>query len=155
MSGERINGLQYRRRGAMLRRGVAAVIVAVAIAGCSGTTDVPETANVPETLAVVEGCADVIDASVERSGDRFVVTATVRSADTGWDRYADAWEVRTTDGDVLGTRELAHPHVDEQPFTRSLTGVVIPEAVTTVEIAARDSVVGFCGTTVSVAVPAP
>ena len=58
-------------------------------------------------------------------------------------------------GDVLGTRELAHPHVDEQPFTRSLTGVVIPEGVTTVEIAARDSVVGFCGTTVSVAVPAP
>jgi hypothetical protein len=145
----------------MLRRGVAAVIVAVAIGGCSGTTDVPETANVPETakvpetLAVVEGCADVIDASVERSGDRFVVTATVRSADTGWDRYADAWEVRTTDGDVLGTRELTHPHVDEQPFTRSLTGVVIPEAVMTVEIAARDSVVGFCGTTVSVAVPAP
>jgi hypothetical protein len=127
---------------------MVAVTVAVAIAGCGGTADVPE------TLAV-EGCADVIDASVERSGDRFVVTATVRSADTGWDRYADAWEVRTTDGDVLGTRELAHPHVDEQPFTRSLTGVVIPEAVTTVEIAARDSVVGFCGTTVAVPVPAP
>jgi hypothetical protein len=128
---------------------VAAVTVAVAITGCNGT------AGVPETLPGVEGCADVIDASVERSGDQFVVTATVRSADTGWDRYADAWEVRTMEGNVLGTRELAHPHVDEQPFTRSLTGVVIPEGVTAVEIAARDSVVGFCGTTVSVAVPPP
>ncbi|MGB5655630.1 MAG: hypothetical protein WBN35_03340, partial [Acidimicrobiia bacterium] len=58
-------------------------------------------------------------------------------------------------GEVLDTRVLAHPHVGEQPFTRSLTGVDIPEAVTTVEIAARDSVVGFCGTTATVAVPAP
>jgi hypothetical protein len=128
---------------------VAAVTVAVAIGGCNATADVPE------TPPGVEGCADVIDASVERSGDQFVVTATVRSADTGWDRYADAWEVRDMDGDVLGTRELAHPHVDEQPFTRSLTGLVIPDGVTTVEVAARDSVVGFCGATVSVAVPPP
>lgn len=155
MSGRLIDGPHHGRGGSILRRGAATVIVAVAIVGCSGTVDVPETTDVPETLAAVEGCADVIDASVERSGDRYVVTATVRSADTGWDRYADAWEVRTTDGEVLGTRELTHPHVDEQPFTRSLTGVVIPEAVTTVEIAARDSVVGFCGTTVSVTVPAP
>ena len=59
------------------------------------------------------------------------------------------------EGDVLGTRVLAHPHVDEQPFTRSLTDVEIPAVVTIVEVAARDSVVGFCGTTATVAVPAP
>jgi hypothetical protein len=103
----------------------------------------------------VEGCADVVDATVERSGSRFIVIATVRSADTGWDRYADAWEVRTTDGEVVGTRILAHPHVDEQPFTRSLVDVQIPETSTNVEIAAHDSVVGFCGVTVIAAVPAP
>jgi hypothetical protein len=121
----------------------------VIVAGC-GDAD-----EVAETIVPAEGCANVVDAVVERSGDRFVVTATVQSADTGWDRYADAWEVRTMEGDVLGTRVLAHPHVDEQPFTRSLTDVEIPGAVTTVEVAARDSVVGFCGTTATVAVPAP
>jgi hypothetical protein len=149
MRRERIHGPRQSRRGAILRRSFVAVVVVVAVAGCSEADDAAE------TVAAAEGCADVVDAAVERSGDRFVVTATIQSADTGWDRYADAWQIRTTDGDVLGTRVLAHPHVDEQPFTRSLTEVEIPADVTTVEIAARDSVVGFCGTTVTVAIPAP
>ena len=42
---------------------------------------------------------------------------TVQHADTGWDHYADAWEVLAPDGTVLGTRTLLHPHTDEQPFT--------------------------------------
>ena len=91
-------------------------------------------------------CADVIDVDVEvqANGDyRFDVT--VASADTGWDKYADAWEVRAPDGTVLGVRELAHPHVDEQPFTRSLSGVTIAAGMTEVVVAARDSVEGFCG----------
>ena len=132
----------------MLWRSFAAMALVVIVAGCGDADDVAE------TIVPAEGCANVVDAVVERSGDRFVVTATVQSADTGWDRYADAWEIRTMDGDVLGTRVLAHPHVDEQPFTRSLTDVEIPGDVTTVEVAARDSVVGFCGTTATVAVPA-
>ena len=74
-------------------------------------------------------------------------SVAVASADTGWDKYADAWEVRAPDGTVLGTRELLHPHVDEQPFTRSLSGVAVPAGVSEVVIAARDSVEGFCGAT--------
>ena len=147
MSGERIGGSQHERGGAILRLALVSTIAVVAVVGCGGADDVRT------TVGSVEGCADVINAAVERTGDRFVVTATVQSADTGWDRYADAWEVRTPDGGVLGVRALAHPHVDEQPFTRALTDVEIPEAVTIVEIAARDSVVGFCGATVLVAVP--
>jgi len=131
------------------------VAVVAFVAGCGDADDVAEMDDVAESVAAAEGCADVVDAGVTRSGDRFVVTATVESADTGWERYADAWEVRTTDGDVLATRALAHPHVDEQPFTRSLTDVEIPAGVTIVEVAARDSVVGFCGITATVAVPAP
>jgi len=136
-----------RRKSFLL--GLVAVAVAVFGAGCSSDGDVAETAT------SAEGCADVVEATVERSGSRFVVTATVRSADTGWDRYADAWEVRTTDGEVVGTRVLAHPHVDEQPFTRSLVDVQIPETSTSVEIAAHDSVVGFCGITATAVVPTP
>lgn len=78
---------------------------------------------------------------------------TISSADTGWDKYADAFEVVAPDGSVLGTRVLAHPHVEEQPFTRSLTGVEVPEGVDRVTIRARDSVVGFCGVEMTVDLP--
>lgn len=127
----------------------ALLFFVIALIGAACTPSVDGTTTAP----VVQGCADVVGAKVERSGDRFVVSATVRSTDTGWDRYADEWEVRAPDGEVLGTRVLAHPHVDEQPFTRSLTDVDIPAGITTVEVAARDSVVGYCGTTATVPVP--
>ena len=96
------------------------------------------------------GCADVI--GVEISGDGpYTFAVTVSSPDTGWDKYSDEWRIESEAGDVLGIRELAHPHVDEQPFTRSLNGVEI-EPGTSVVVAARDSVEGYCGSTVSVAV---
>ena len=99
-------------------------------------------------------CADVDDVVITaESGGTYRFDVTVRSTETGWDKYADAWEVRAPDGAVLGTRVLAHPHVDEQPFTRSLTGVAIPEGVTIVEVAARDLVEGFCGAALQVPVP--
>jgi hypothetical protein len=105
------------------------------------------------TTEAFAGCADVVDGTIEWSGTGYRVTATVRSADTGWDRYADGWEVRAPDGAVLGVRVLTHPHVEEQPFTRSLDGVAIPESTASIEIAARDSKVGFCGETLTLAVP--
>lgn len=96
-------------------------------------------------------CADVVAVQVTATGDRtFGFDVTVASGDTGWDKYADAWEIRTPDGRVVGVRELLHPHVDEQPFTRSLAGVEIPEGVEDVVVAARDSVGGFCGETMTV-----
>ncbi|HCQ64922.1 MAG TPA: hypothetical protein DIU07_07030 [Rhodobacteraceae bacterium] len=48
------------------------------------------------------------------------IHVTLAHPDTGWDHYADGWEVVTGDGRSLGLRVLAHPHVNEQPFTRSL-----------------------------------
>jgi hypothetical protein len=63
--------------------------------------------------------------------------------DTGWDHYADGWEVIDADGNQLGERPLAHPHVEEQPFTRSQSGIVIPDGVTEVYIRARDNVNGW------------
>ncbi|MGF1666629.1 MAG: hypothetical protein ACFCVC_10195 [Acidimicrobiia bacterium] len=109
----------------------------------------------PSTTApnpsVGEGCANVVDVTASDDGATYTFEVTVESADTGWEKYADAWEIRSANGDVLGIRELAHPHVDEQPFTRSLSGVVIPDGVTGVTVAARDSVAGFCGETATVA----
>jgi hypothetical protein len=117
--------------------------------GRPATTAAPPTSSVPAAE-----CADVVAASAIAGGSgTWTFSATVRSPDTGWDKYADAWEVVGPDGTVYGRRELAHPHVDEQPFTRSLAGVAVPDGVDAVTIRARDSVVGFCGETVAVEVP--
>ena len=64
-------------------------------------------------------------------------------ADSGWDHYADRWEVLAPDGTVLGQRVLYHPHVDEQPFTRSLGGVQIPPSLDRVLIRGHDSRHGY------------
>lgn len=85
------------------------------------------------------------------SGDgtwRFDVT--IRHPDTGWDHYADGWRVLDMDGNELGLRVLYHPHVTEQPFTRSLSGVVIPEGATQVQIQARDLPKGWNSDAVTV-----
>jgi hypothetical protein len=86
----------------------------------------------------------VLEARAIPTGDgtyRFDVT--VRHADTGWDHYADAWEILAPDGAVLGIRTLLHPHVDEQPFTRSLTGVRDSRRGRGGTVRAHDSVHGY------------
>ena len=90
--------------------------------------------------AAAAGEADVVVAEAARESDgtwRFSVA--VRHGDEGWDHYADRWQVETPDGRVLETRVLLHPHENEQPFTRTLGGVVVPPEVTEVVIRAHDS----------------
>jgi hypothetical protein len=82
-------------------------------------------------IAAGAGEADVLDVAATSTGDRtWRFDVTVQHEDTGWDHYADAWEVLAPDGTVLATRTLLHPHTDEQPFSRSLTGVSVPDGMT-------------------------
>ena len=100
------------------------------------------------------GEADVIDVAVKKTAENtYFFKVTVRHADEGWDHYANKWDVVAPDGSVLGTRTLYHPHVDEQPFTRSLSDVKIPEPISEVTVRAHDSVHEYGGKTVTVAVP--
>jgi hypothetical protein len=64
------------------------------------------------------------------------IDATIKSRDTGWDYYAERFEVVTKDGRILATRVLLHPHNDEQPFTRELDDVKIPVGVSEVKVRA-------------------
>ncbi len=140
---------------------VVLVLALFMLAACGGSEAVSSTTGPPSQGtstsdapdAEPEECAHVVDVSVQASAGTFSFDVTVRSRDTGWDKYADAWEVRAPDGTVLGVRELLHPHENEQPFTRSLRDVEIPESLREVTVAARDSVVGFCGDTVTVQLP--
>lgn len=100
------------------------------------------------------GEADVLDATATKRGDSWTFTVTVEHADTGWDHYADRWDVVAPDGTVLGSRTLLHPHVGEQPFTRSLSGVVIPGDVTQVVIRAHDKVHALGGKEFTLVLPA-
>ena len=97
-------------------------------------------------LLVTPAAADPV--SIDRvvataTGDTWRFDVTLSHPDTGWDHYADGWRVLDMNGNELGMRVLYHPHVEEQPFTRSLSGVVIPAGLREVQIEARCSVDGW------------
>ena len=86
--------------------------------------------------AAYAGEADVIEVLVTHTGDdTYKFDVTVRHTDEGWEHYANKWDVTAPDETVLGTRILAHPHVDE------------------VTIRAHDLVHGYGGKTMKVVVP--
>ncbi len=100
------------------------------------------------------GEADVLKVEARKTGNQaYHFSVTVQHKDTGWDHYADKWDVLGPDGTIFGTRTLYHPHVDEQPFTRSLSGVAIPAGVRTVTVRAHDSVHKYGGKVVQVELP--
>ena len=100
------------------------------------------------------GEADVVAVKPTRESNgtwRFDVT--VKSNDRGWDYYADAFEVLTPKGVLLGRRILFHPHETEQPFTRELSGVKIPPEVNKVVVRARHKPRGYDGATMTIELP--
>jgi len=108
---------------------------------------------VSATCSITAGEADVVDVAIKKSGDgQFRIDATVKHDDTGWDHYANRWDVVAPDGTVLGSRILAHPHENEQPFTRSLT-LAIPANIASVTIRANDSVHELGGAEFTIDVP--
>ena len=87
------------------------------------------------------GEVTVVDAKAFKSRDNtYRFDVTLRHGDQGWKHYADNWEVLTVNGAVLGKRVLLHPHVNEQPFTRSLGGVRIPQGIKEVIIRGHDKI---------------
>jgi hypothetical protein len=100
------------------------------------------------------GEADVVNVEVRKRGaNLYDFSVTVQHQDSGWEHYANRWEVLDEKGRVIGTRTLHHPHVNEQPFTRVLSGLVIPADVKTVTIRSHDSVHEYGGNSVTVGLP--
>ena len=87
--------------------------------------------------------AIIEEARAERDGAGWRISVTLRHGDTGWDDYADGWRILDGDGRVIGTRELLHPHVQEQPFTRSLRVGALPDGPLFVE--SSTNVTGWSG----------
>ena len=111
---------------------------------------------IPLLLVATPALADpaqVVDISATQATSGWRFDVTLSHTDTGWDDYADGWRVELADGTVIGERPLAHPHVEEQPFTRSTSGVTIPEAATHVFIRARTNTDGWSNDTTPFTVP--
>ena len=89
--------------------------------------------------------------AVRVSGDRFDVT--VLHPDSGWDHYANGWEVLDAEGNRLGFRELFHPHENEQPFTRSQAGIAVPAGATAVYVRTRCNIDGWSDALFEVPLP--
>lgn len=104
-------------------------------------------------LPVLAAEPRIENVTVKQTGDTWRFDVTITHPDTGWDHYADGWRVLDMQGNELGTRVLAHPHVNEQPFTRSLSGVRVPEGATQVQIQARDLPGGWNKGTVIIDLP--
>ena len=86
---------------------------------------------------------EIVKTRFEKYGNTWTVDTTLRHNDTGWDHYADKWRVVDQHGRVLGERVLLHPHENEQPFTRSESGIEIPDTTNIVYVEAHDKVHGW------------
>ncbi len=98
--------------------------------------------------------ANILNVDFKNEGNaRYTFNVTVQHEDKGWNHYVDRWEVLTPDGQIISIRVLRHPHVKEQPFTRSLPFVAVPEDIKKVIIRAHCSVDGFGGNEIEVFIP--
>ena len=97
--------------------------------------------------------ANVLFVKAQSTDDStWTFSVTVQHPDTGWEDYADGWDIVLPDGVVVKpdlespfTRLLLHPHETEQPFTRSQGGIEIPPGIEQVIVRAHDLVDGFGG----------
>ncbi len=124
--GRAITGMRGRR----LIAGVLAAVLSMVLWGMAGPP------------LVQASPVEVEHVAVTRVFGQWRIAVTLRHGDTGWDHYAIEWIVETEAGELLGRRVLLHPHVDEQPFTRSET-MVLPPGTRTFRVRAKDNNGGF------------
>lgn len=101
---------------------------------------------IPLLLAATPALSDpaqVVEVAATQTSSGWRFDVTLAHGDTGWDDYADGWRVELADGTVIGERPLAHPHVTEQPFTRTTSGVSIPDDTAQVLIRTRTNIDGW------------
>jgi len=125
-----------------------------ALSACADSTSTDSTSTdstSPDEPAIGDGAPlfpDVLDASaVQADAGTWTFEVTISSPYDSPDRYADAWRVLGPNGEELAIRVLTHDHASEQPFTRRLTDVVVPDDVGIVIIEGRDQVSGWGGDT--------
>lgn len=129
----------------------AAVTIAFLVVGC-GSDDPPADSASTQVPTLLD-FPTVLEATATAVGDTWRFDVTISSPYDSPTQYADAWRVLDLDGTEYGIRVLTHDHAGEQPFTRSQSGIVIPDDVSTVVIGARDLVNGWSEDTYELVLP--
>ena len=141
--------------------------LALALGGCgAGSSDSGLSAGSAPSDASASASADIEPDTKDADYPDVLAAVLKGDGDGGWsldvtlssqydspDRYADGWRVLNTDGEVLGEHTLTHDHADEQPVTRTQTGLEIPDSVDVVKVEGRDTENGYGGATLEVQVP--
>ena len=89
------------------------------------------------------GDVEIKNVYLKQQGSTWSADVTLKHDDSGWEHYADAWRLVDASGKLLGTRVLYHPHVNEQPFTRSLDNINIPAGTNIIFVEAHDKMHGW------------
>lgn len=131
-----------------MRRAVATFLFALMLVGCSAGAPEP-----PSDAPAGQRFPDIVGVEVSRGGSGYTFAVTVSSPYDTPERYADAFRVRGEDGIVFGVLELTHDHATEQPFTRTLPDVAVPDGVPRVIVEGRDQLNGWGGGTQTVPLP--
>lgn len=137
------------------------IISIVVLSACSSSTsqqeETPSPSSTPDDSNIGANADVVFVRAVEGEDHTWTFYVTVSHPDTGWEDYADGWDVVLPDGTIVlpdssspFTRLLTHPHETEQPFTRSQSGIIIPSGIKSVTVRAHDLVDGFGGQEVTV-----
>lgn len=127
------------------------LLAVLLLPGCSSAaTSEPDPANGQSA----QQFPDVLDVQAERAADgTFTFEVTMSSPYDTPERYADGWRILGPDEEMLAEMTLDHDHASEQPFTRSQSGVEVPEGVTSVVVEGRDLANGYGGGTRTVDLP--
>jgi len=75
--------------------------------------------------------------AIVQSNQLFDIAVTIKHPDTGWEHFANEWVVIVDDEKEVAKRTLYHPHVKEQPFTRYLRDVLIPQDAKSIKVFAK------------------
>ena len=90
------------------------------------------------TTSVFASDVEIVKVVLTKHTGTWRADVTLNHADTGWKHYADAWRLVDEKGNEIAKRTLYHPHVNEQPFTRSLHDFQIPNGTKILFIEAHD-----------------
>jgi len=85
----------------------------------------------------------VINVKVDRTNNSYNFHVTIKHNDLSNEHYVNRWEIVDEKGNILAIRILFHPHIKEQPFTRSLYKIDLPSNMKKVYIRAHDIVHGY------------
>lgn len=142
---------------------VRPALCALLLFGCAAAETTPavaaqNTEGAVQSAPKAPGDADVTNVFVKEERDgTWTFHVSVAHPDKGFADFADGWDLVTESGAVLKadptqrfTKVLRHPHVKEQPFTRTVKGIQLPSDTQRLTVRAHDSVGGFGGKEVQV-----